>query len=91
MLYTLLRLGYPIAMTQPNPVLTLDLLRWLAAEPRTYAETMEAWRTSCPRLTIWEDAVDAGYVVRRPLDGTIRVEVTAAGRRALTNAAREAA
>jgi hypothetical protein len=78
-------------MSQANPALTLDLLRWLAAEPRTYAETMEAWRTSCPRLTIWEDAVDAGFVVRRPLEGVIRVEVTEAGRRALAAAAREAA
>jgi hypothetical protein len=80
-------LAIPSRMTQPNPTLTLDLLRWLAAEPRTYAETMEAWRTSCPRLTIWEDAVDAGYVVRRPLEGVIRVEVTPAGRRALDDAA----
>jgi hypothetical protein len=73
-------------MTHSNPALILDLLRWLAAEPRTYAETMEAWRTSCPRLTIWEDAVDAGYLVRRASDGVIRVEVTAAGRRALIGA-----
>jgi hypothetical protein len=78
-------------MTQPNAALTLDLLRWLAAEPRSYAETMEAWRTSCPRLTIWEDAVDAGYIVRRALDGVIRVEVTATGQRVVANAGREAA
>jgi hypothetical protein len=42
--------------------LTRDLLAWIAAEPRTYRETMEAWRTSCPRLSIWEDAVDDGLV-----------------------------
>ena len=83
MLYRSAARGYPVAMTQANPTLILDLLRWLAAEPRTYAETMEAWRTSCPRLTILEDAVDAGYVVRRPLAGVIRVEVTPAGQRAL--------
>ena len=91
MLYTGTKRGYPGAMTQANPSLILDLLRWLSSEPRTYAETMEAWRTSCPRLTIWEDAVDAGYVVRRPSEGVIRVEVTAAGRRALAGAARKAA
>ena len=91
MLYTPLKLGYPVAMTQANPTLILDLLRWLAAGPRTYAETMEAWRTSCPRLTIWEDAVDAGYVTRRSLEGVIRVEVTAAGRRAMDDDARRAA
>jgi hypothetical protein len=91
MLYTHLRRGYPMVMTPANPTLTLDLLRWLAAEPRTYAETMEAWRTSCPRLTIWEDAVGAGYVVRRPLAGVIRVEVTPAGQRTLAAAERRAA
>jgi hypothetical protein len=47
-----------------NP-LVFDLLEWLAISPRPYAEVMDLWRTSCPRLTIWEDAVDLGYVVRR--------------------------
>jgi hypothetical protein len=42
--------------------LTLDLLAWLARRPRSYAEAMEAWRTSCPRLTIWEAALAAGLV-----------------------------
>jgi len=42
--------------------LTLDLLAWLAPRPRSYAEVMDAWRTSCPRLTIWEDALAAGFV-----------------------------
>jgi len=42
--------------------LTLDFLDWLQVAPRSYAEVMDAWRTSCPRLTIWEDAVDAGLV-----------------------------
>ena len=45
--------------------LILDLLQWLAKAPRSYADAMEAWRTSCPRLTIWEDAVDLGLVARR--------------------------
>jgi len=47
-----------------NP-LVLDLLDWLALQPRPYAEVMDVWRTSCPRLTVWEDAVDLGFVVRR--------------------------
>ena len=42
--------------------LTRDLLAWIAATPRTYRETMEVWRTSCPRLSIWEDAVGDGLV-----------------------------
>ena len=36
---------------------TIQMLEWLAEQPRSYAETLEAWKTSCPRLTIWEDAV----------------------------------
>jgi hypothetical protein len=44
-----------------NP-LVFDLLEWLALSPRPYAEVMEVWRTSCPRLTIWEDAVDLGLL-----------------------------
>jgi hypothetical protein len=42
--------------------LTRDFLAWVARRPRTYAETMEAWRTSCPRFTIWEDAIADGLV-----------------------------
>jgi len=42
--------------------LVLGLLEWIAARPRTYRETMEAWRTSCPRLPVWEDALDSGLI-----------------------------
>ena len=42
--------------------LTIQMLEWLAERPRDYAETLEAWKTSCPRLTIWEDAVRDGLV-----------------------------
>ena len=49
--------------------LTIDFLAWLAREPRTYADVMDAWRTSCPRLTIWEDAVDAGLIAHRSAPG----------------------
>jgi hypothetical protein len=38
------------------------LLSWIAGRPRTYPETMEAWRTHCPRLSVWEDAVGAGLI-----------------------------
>jgi D-3-phosphoglycerate dehydrogenase len=43
--------------------LILDLLEWIDAEERGYAEVMDAWRTSCPRLPVWEDATDRGLVV----------------------------
>jgi len=42
--------------------LILDFLEWLAIEPRPYADVMDSWRTSCPRLTVWEEAVDQDYV-----------------------------
>jgi hypothetical protein len=56
--------------------LICDLLEWLAREPRSHAEVMDGWRTSCPRLPVWEEATDKGYVVRR---GRL-VEVTPQGR-----------
>jgi hypothetical protein len=62
-----------------NKALILDLVEWLAAAPRPYADVMDAWRTSCPRLTIWEDALDLGFVARRQHGPTAMVELTAAG------------
>lgn len=56
--------------------LTLQMLAWIAERPRGYAEVMEAWRTSCPRLSIWEDATLAGLVTRGP----DHVTLTARGR-----------
>jgi len=56
--------------------LICDLLEWLAREPRTHAEVMDGWRTSCPRLPVWEEATDRGYVARR---GRL-VELTVQGR-----------
>lgn len=41
--------------------LTLQFLAWLEEAPRSYAEA-EAWRRSCPHLTIWEDALDDGLI-----------------------------
>jgi hypothetical protein len=49
-----------------NEALILDFVEWVAAAPRTHRDVMDAWRTSCPRLTIWEDAVESGYVERGP-------------------------
>ena len=66
--------------------LILDFLAWLEREPRTYAEVMESWRTSCPRLTVWEDAVDQGLVARRAARGEAWVEVTPEGLRRLSAA-----
>jgi hypothetical protein len=60
--------------------LVLDLVEWVARQPRSYAQTMDAWRTSCPRLPVWEDAVDRGFVVRETAtDGETLVKATASG------------
>jgi hypothetical protein len=55
--------------------LILDLLEWVSDRERTYEDTMSAWRTSCPRLPVWEDANDRGLV---EIAGDL-VRVTAAG------------
>jgi hypothetical protein len=60
--------------------LTLDLLAWLSAGPQPYADVMDAWRTSCPRLTIWEDAIDAGLLAHRQTPGRqVLIELTPRG------------
>ena len=61
--------------------LILDLLEWIGREPRSYADVIEAWRTSCPRLTVWEDAMDRGFAVREHGGGReVMIRLTEAGR-----------
>lgn len=69
--------------------LVLDMLEWLAKEPRSYKQTMDAWRTSCPRLAVWEEALDRGLIARKPSpnDG-MRIAVTSEGRSLLTRSGR---
>jgi hypothetical protein len=59
--------------------LILALLEWLANANRSYEEVMDAWRTSCPRLTVWEDANDRGLVMREEVNGTCMVRITPLG------------
>ena len=70
--------------TMPSGAM-LQFLAWVARRPRRYAETMEAWRTSCPRLSVWEDALESGLVrlAEGPDQGSVRVELTDAGAAAL--------
>jgi hypothetical protein len=49
--------------------LVLDLLEWVGSSPRPYLEVLDAWRTSCPRLPVWEEANDRGYVHRQYVPG----------------------
>lgn len=73
------------SFTAPK-ALVLELLAWVARRPRTYGETMEVWRTSCPRMPVWEDATANGLIAVVPGDAAIReqtVELTAEGRAVL--------
>ena len=59
--------------------LVLDLLEWLGEADRTYNETMEAWRTSCPKLPVWEDATDRGLISMDVVHGRKIVRISEAG------------
>jgi hypothetical protein len=50
-------------MSDPLDALVIDLLEWIGTGGRPYAEVIEAWRTSCPRLPVWEEANARGYIV----------------------------
>ena len=52
-------------MSDPVDALLIDLVAWIAREDRDYAQVMEAWRTSCPRLPVWEEANARGLVTRK--------------------------
>jgi hypothetical protein len=56
------RVQSPLSEVPVLSALTIELLEWIAARPRTYSETMEAWRTSCPRMPVWEDAINGGLI-----------------------------
>ena len=59
--------------------LILDLLEWLIKRDRSYEEVMDAWRTSCPRLPVWEDANDRGLVMKEQVHGRCIVIITSSG------------
>ena len=76
-----------IVPDSPSGYLTLQFLAWLMEHPRTYGEAMEAWRTSCPRLSIWEDAMGEGLIELGQGRWRERhVRVTAKGRALLQDA-----
>ena len=59
--------------------LILDLLEWVGKSERSYEEVMNAWRTSCPRLPVWEDANDHGLIATKYESGRALVKVTPSG------------
>ena len=66
-------------MTDTVQNLILDLVEWVERTDRTYEETMDAWRTSCPRLPVWEDASERGLVERTVANGRVMVRATSDG------------
>jgi hypothetical protein len=49
-------------MAEVVSLLTIEFLTWISSRRRTYAEAMEAWRSTCPRQTVWEDALLGGLI-----------------------------
>jgi hypothetical protein len=56
-------------MSDPVDALVMDLLEWIGPQSRPYAEVIDAWRTSCPRLPVWEEANARGYINREHSEG----------------------
>jgi hypothetical protein len=59
--------------------LIVDLLEWVASRERSYEEVMDAWRTSCPKLPVWEDANDRGLIRIEDVQGRSVVRITPGG------------
>jgi hypothetical protein len=72
-------------MHEPATLLTLEFLAWVASRPRTYAEAMEAWASTCPRHPVWDDAFVEGLVEIESADTMDRSKVilTARGKAVL--------
>jgi hypothetical protein len=78
-------------MADPVDALILDLLEWIGRERRPYREVMDAWRTSCPRLPVWEEANERGYLEHHPAQGSqATVSVSRRGRQLLAERRRMA-
>jgi hypothetical protein len=67
-------------MTDTLDALILDLLESIAPQPRPYAEALAAWRTSCPRLPVWEECTARGFIERRSEESGALVCLTSSGR-----------
>jgi hypothetical protein len=67
-------------VADPVEALILDLLEWLDATPRPYAEVMSVWRTSCPHLPVWEESNDRGFLERQRAASGELVKLSPSGR-----------
>ena len=70
-------------MPEPVSLSMREFLGWISSRPRTYGEAMEAWRSSCPRLTVWEDALAEGLIQVEGGGARSAVSLTPRGRAAL--------
>jgi hypothetical protein len=67
-------------MPDARDALILDLLEWIGSDPRPYGEVLDAWRTSCPGLPVWEDANDRGFIARHREPGRgVLISLSATG------------
>ena len=76
-------------MNEPASLIMLQFLAWVADRPRSYRDTMEAWHSTCPRLSVWEDAIIEG-LVRLENDAGRAVRLTSRGSRILEKSKEEA-
>jgi hypothetical protein len=72
-------------MSESPSLIMIQFLAWVADRSRTYAQTMDAWRSTCPRLSVWEDAIIEG-LVRIDNDADRGVTLTPRGRTVLEEA-----
>jgi D-3-phosphoglycerate dehydrogenase len=71
---------------QPSLIM-VQFLQWVADRPRSREDVMEAWRSSCPRFPVWEDARAEGLIRQCGGErGEHRVELTERGRAVLRRA-----
>jgi D-3-phosphoglycerate dehydrogenase len=67
-------------MSEVVELLLRDFLLWLNQQGRPYDDVMDAWRTSCPRLPVWEEANERGFLTRRRTAGEVMIAVSPTGR-----------
>jgi D-3-phosphoglycerate dehydrogenase / 2-oxoglutarate reductase len=78
-------------MSDPVEALILEMLEWIGTRPRPYADVIEAWRTSCPRLPVWEEAGARGFIIREHEEGVgAFISVSPSGRTFLAKHPRSA-
>lgn len=68
-------------MSASPRLMMVQFLQWIADRPRSREDVMEAWRSSCPRFPVWEDARADGLIRQVGGErGQHRVELTERGR-----------